>query len=244
LVLGGASAAAMLAALGIDLWPAQSASAATIADPWGSHIKSWNYNWAQHRAAGYEGGQDYAFDFGNPIYAPAAGTLNSGSAGISTFTLAQPISRIVAAEAGESGNVLTALQFLHQSSYGVAKHYNPGEGPIGYVGNTGVTTAHLHVHGLSSTGGRVDWRKFVSGTASGTPPQGEETMFLVYDVANPSLYRYFVGPGGIVPLQSGAHDDILRRFTERTSNTFSLAELKVITGYVNALRTGVLTIPA
>lgn len=69
-------------------------------------------------------------------------------------------------------------------------------------------------------------------------------MFLVYDSANPGLYRYFVGPGGIVPLQSGAHDSILKRFTERTDTNFTLAELKVITGYVNALRTGVLTIPA
>lgn len=118
----------------------------------------------QHRAHGYLGGQDYAYNYGVAMYAPAAGTLGSGSGGESTFTLDQTVTRIVPAEAGESGNIMAALHFMHQSAYGIPGHYNAGAGPIGYVGNTGVPAAHWHVHGLSTTGGRVDWRKFVYGS--------------------------------------------------------------------------------
>jgi len=168
LILGGS--AISLAALS-SVARVQSASAATIAvDPWASHIKSFNWDWSQHRANDSFGGQDYDFNYGEGFNAPASGVLSSGSSGSSTFTLNQTVPRVAAAEDGEASGDLAKLVFLHQSGYGSPGSYAVGTGPIGFVGDTGVTSPHLHVHGISTTGGRVDWRKFISGATSPTTP--------------------------------------------------------------------------
>jgi murein DD-endopeptidase MepM/ murein hydrolase activator NlpD len=184
---GALSAGAILAQLGI----AMPAFASTISDPWFQKIRSWNWDWHGHRTRGYSGGQDYAFAFGDAIYAPAAGTLGTGSGGTVRFTLDSPVSRVLPAEEGESGATLAAVEFMHLSAYGSSGHYAMGGGPIAYVGNTNTTSAHLHVHGISSTGHRVDWRKFV-GIPSSTQ-LGAAQMLMIYQIGTPWKFALF-GP--------------------------------------------------
>lgn len=137
-----------------------------LPDPWEPHIKpGTSWDWSDHRANGYLGGQDYhRFALNDKIYAPLDGklTIINSSLGHSRLTFNISLPRLLKAEAGESGSSLVALEFMHQNKFGPVGNYTEGEArPIGYVGNKGAGAVHLHVHGISNTGGRVDFRKFV-----------------------------------------------------------------------------------
>jgi hypothetical protein len=127
--------------------------------------------WQDHMSYS-AGGIDKPLPFGTPLRAPAAGTLRTsggsgeylaghvGSAGRrSILTLDDPVLN------------LKAIVFQHQSKFGDEEHYEEGE----ILGWSGASTAnsrgvinerggdvHLHDHGLTALGTRVDWRGYLS----------------------------------------------------------------------------------
>lgn len=142
-----------------------------IYDPWGGQTPSGS--WLDH-ASYSAGGLDFP-DYLEPIHAPAAGTLrvsggsgeylagNVGSAGVrSVLMLDASFPRIRPGESRppEAAGNMVAIVFQHQSEQRPAVHYNKGD-IIGVSGNTGNGVYHSHVHGLTASGGRVDYRKFI-----------------------------------------------------------------------------------
>lgn len=150
-------------------------------------------------STGYSaGGLDAPCGYGTELYAPAAGTLRTsggsgefeagwvGSAGRrSVFDLDDPVSDLV------------AIVLQHQSKFGTEKHYEQRE-LFGWSGASANGKdrggdIHLHHHGLTASGRRVDWTRYISASASSgfTPitstPKGEDTMLVVH-VASEHMY--------------------------------------------------------
>jgi Peptidase family M23 len=117
---------------------------------------------------------------------------------------------------------------------------------LGFIGNTGGCSqgAHLHLE-ITYAGALVDPVPFLQARVDGsfTPQFGDlNDMYIVSDPATGGG-TYLVGPGGMIHILGPNHLTPLRALIEGGQRSFSLADLKVITGYVNALRTGTLIIP-
>lgn len=138
--------------------------------------------WPSHQSYS-AGGYDWSFmAYGDPIPAPAAGTLrtsggsgenaagNIGSAGLrSIFTLDSPVARVYPASplvmnggGTEAEGPMISLVIQHQSKFAPEGHYNPFDN-IGFVGDSGNGVKHVHLHGLDPNGRRVDFVKFIAG---------------------------------------------------------------------------------
>lgn len=145
--------------------------------------------WAEHLSYSL-GGIDQPLNYGTPILAPASGTLRT-SGGVGEYA---------AGQVGSAGRrsilvldspvlALSAIVFQHQSKFGTAGHYQQGE-VIGWTGasangNDWGGTVHLHHHGLTKTGSRIDWRGFIplatapapASTSPLTPITGDDVSF-------------------------------------------------------------------
>jgi hypothetical protein len=162
-----------------------------IYNPWGNMRTGHLDDWESH-ASYSAGGDDWGLAYGTDILAPAAGILRSANQGSGEFqtggspqvgsagrrshlVLDSAFPRIVAKSATlmngasyEADGPITHIVFQHQSAMGVdGAHFNKGD----VIGQSGASAdgsdyggdTHLHVHGLQSSGARVDFIKFVPG---------------------------------------------------------------------------------
>lgn len=150
---------------------------APIYNPWSSY--SITGTWADHLSYSL-GGIDYPLPYGTGIRAPAAGTLHTsggtgeyeagwvGSAGRrSILYLDADAPRVnPTMETGEGTGDMHAIVFQHQSEFGTdGQHYAKGV----VCGVSGASAngsdyggdVHLHVHGLTAGGDRVDFLNFI-----------------------------------------------------------------------------------
>lgn len=157
----------------------------SIYNPWGVGRGAPD-NWESHYTYS-AGGYDWSWGSGvmTDLPAPAAGVLHTsggsgeftagavGSAGNrSILYLDVPVARVTAksttlmnGSTREADGPMVAIVLQHQSTMGVdMKHYNKAE-ICGISGNTNGTAEggdwHVHVHGLTAEGARVDFYKFV-----------------------------------------------------------------------------------
>lgn len=154
------------------------ASGSTIYNPWANY--SISGTWQDHMSYS-AGGIDYPLAYGTALKAPAAGTLHTtggtgefragwvGSAGRrSVLYLDNPITRPAGRplEENEGTGALYAIVLQHQSAFGTdGAHYNLGA----VCGSSGASAdgddyggdTHLHVHGLNSSGQRLDFLNFL-----------------------------------------------------------------------------------
>lgn len=158
--------------------PGAPAGSGAIYNPWASYTISGT--WADHMSYSL-GGIDYPLSYGTKIYAPASGTLHTsggsgeyqagwvGSAGRrSILYLDTDVARVATTmEQGEGTGPMHAIVFQHQSQFGTdGAHYTMGSacglsGASANGDNYGGDT-HLHVHGLTAGGNRVDFLNFLS----------------------------------------------------------------------------------
>lgn len=150
----------------------------SIYNPWASYTITGS--WADHMSYSL-GGIDYPLSYGTGVKAPAAGTLHTsggsgeyqtgwvGSAGRrSILYLDSDFPRVnPTMETGEGSGPMHAIVFQHQSKFGTnGKHYNMGD----VCGVSGASAdgqdyggdVHLHVHGLTTGGQRVDLLNFIA----------------------------------------------------------------------------------
>lgn len=150
---------------------------ANIYNPWTAYPITGT--WADHMTYS-AGGIDYPLPYGTGIRAPASGTLHTsggsgeyqagqvGSAGRrSILYLDTDFPRIVSAlETSEGTGPMHAIVFQHQSEFGTdGQHYAKGA----VCGVSGASAngsdyggdVHLHVHGLTTGGARVDFLNFI-----------------------------------------------------------------------------------
>lgn len=157
---------------------------ATVGTPTGEIYNPWSAytisgTWLNHD--GYSaGGIDYPLNYGTDVLAPADGTYRIsggsgqllagwvGSAGRRTILeLNEPFPRVMPRETQppEGTGALIAIVFQHLSTFGTAGTYSKGDvlcqsgasaNGLDYGGDT-----HLHVHGVDTTGNRVDFLKFI-----------------------------------------------------------------------------------
>lgn len=178
-MLGGLAGIAGVGAIGGSLLPAAPAWAGggALYNP----FSAWNvsFTWLDHLSYSL-GGTDYPLAYGTPLRAPAAGTLRTsggsgewaagwvGTAGRrAILTLDMPVTRQLAGQTGEGTGDLAAVVFQHLSAFSADGHYNAGQ----IIGMSGASASgadyggdiHLHIHGLTARGTRVDFTKFVNG---------------------------------------------------------------------------------
>lgn len=158
--------------------PPDPAATGTIYNPWKNY--SISGTWQDHMSYSL-GGIDYPLSYGTNIAAPSSGTLHTsggsgeyaagwvGTAGRrSILYLDADIPRVAgrALEQGEGTGPMHAIVFQHQSKFGTnGKHYNQGD----ICGVSGASASgsdyggdvHLHVHGLTADGTRVDFLNFI-----------------------------------------------------------------------------------
>ena len=140
-------------------------------NPWADIAPSGS--WFDH-ASYSAGGIDYPLRL-DPLPAVGSGRLetsggsgeflagNVGSAGIrSVLYLDVPATRKLPGEGEppEGDGPMVAVVYQHQSEQSAPGHYDKGE-IIGVSGNTGNNVWHLHIHGLTASGDRVDFLKYV-----------------------------------------------------------------------------------
>ena len=102
-----------------------------------------------------------------------------------------PVPRLAAPSPNppEGSGDMVAIVFQHQSAYGQARHYSPGE-TLGWSGASAVNPdtglqddygadVHLHIHGLNASGQRVDFLKFVGDGTQPPQQEAEEDMQLI-----------------------------------------------------------------
>lgn len=150
---------------------------ATLYNPWANYAISGS--WANHMSYSL-GGIDYPLPYGTNLKAPAAGTLHTsggsgeyragwvGSAGRrSILILDADFARVnPTLEQNEGTGPMHAIVFQHQSEFGTdGQHYAIGD----VLGKSGASAngddyggdVHLHVHGLTAGGQRVDLLNFI-----------------------------------------------------------------------------------
>ncbi|MBC7594535.1 MAG: hypothetical protein H7288_11455 [Kineosporiaceae bacterium] len=183
-------------------------------------------------STGYSlGGIDYPLPFGTVLTAPAAGTVHiSGGSG-----------EFAAGQVGSAGRRtilyldtpirdLVAIVFQHQSKFGDPKHVNESD-DLGWSGssangsNTG-GEVHLHIHGLTASGERVDFRDYIdtSSTASFTTQtlQEEDDMFTDADRATQTaIYDWLKGDNG----EGGTNLDVIKKATTATESSIEALQV-------------------
>lgn len=126
--------------------------------------------WAEHMPYSL-GGIDQPLTYGTPLRAPAAGTLRtSGGSGELRAGLVGSAGRRAILVLDESVLTLFAIALQHLSRFAPEGHYEEGE-IIGWSGASTIRSngtvneyggdVHLHHHGLTKSGVRVDWRGFI-----------------------------------------------------------------------------------
>ena len=162
-------------------------------DPWAGLRTTGT--WADH--ASYSlGGIDKPLGYGTELVAPAAGVLHTsgrprdgaefqcgwvGSAGRrSILMLDHPIERVADTSDAEmlgwyveSDDPMVAIVFQHQSRFGVhGHHYDEGDDGLGWSGasanfNDWGGDVHLHWHGLTASGERVNPLAYIGAAPAG-----------------------------------------------------------------------------
>lgn len=151
-------------------------STSDLYNPFGTDL-SVGGDWQSHldRTDGLRGGNDWPFAVGTPLPAPGAGILQSnntgglgdldtgdvGAAGLrSILWLDTPAPRKQPKGNAEADGPMEGIVFQHQSSMGTHDQHYAKEEILGYSGDTGNAVAHLHIHGITRAGERVDYLKF------------------------------------------------------------------------------------
>lgn len=169
-------------------------------------------DWASHLSYSL-GGTDYPLSWGTDIKAPASGTLRtSGGSGEyragwvssagrrSILTLDTPIRNLV------------ALVFQHQSAFGEnGKHYDQGA-VLGVSGDSGFTehdaTDHLHIHGLTAGGMRLQFETYIETATAGLKPvdlKGAGKMKLILHRVGGNMAYYAASDTQLIgPIVMGA----------------------------------------
>jgi hypothetical protein len=118
---------------------------------------------------------------------------------------------------------------------------------LGGMGATGnVDGVHLHIE-LRQNNVPFDPRSRIHNATLvknlKTQPPTQEMDLDMYIVSDPNGPVYLAGSGGLIHVQTPDHLAVLEAMVYRRRTSFSITELKIITGYMNALRTTVLSIP-
>lgn len=150
-------------------------------------------DWEDH-ATYSPGGTDYPTPYGSRLIAPDAGTLRYdgwvGSAGRrATLILDTPVNRSIPASktvmlggGTEAAGPMVAIVFQHLSASPTEGKYREGQADMVRTGASANGKeyggdVHSHVHGLDAKGRRLDFTKFLTGTAGGgTTPIQEDLM--------------------------------------------------------------------
>ncbi|WP_162942804.1 M23 family metallopeptidase [Cryobacterium soli] len=238
---GGAFALAMaMAGIPLALRPSPAnAAAGSLYNP----FDGWPIygTWWQHGSYS-AGGIDYPLPYGTSLPAPGAGTLSIsggsgefaagwvGSAGRrAVLRLDTPVARLISPEPypPEGSGDLVAVVYQHMSAFSAAGHYSSGQ----VLGKSGASAngddyggdTHLHVHGLTAGGARVDFLKFVGGEIpspgpSFTEEEGEMAQYYRNSVTG-ALGRF---GGGVVIFGSAQvyekHREIVTLWNQKNPN--------------------------
>jgi hypothetical protein len=256
LLMGAAATAAMGSAValsgGLPGFTTSAAAATTYArvyNPWGGIRVSGD--WLNHLSYS-DGGTDYPTSYGTALAAPATGTLAisggsgefaagwQGSAGRrAVLRLDNPAQRRIAAQQKEAPGDMVAIVFQHLAAFSPAGRYAAGA----IVGKSGASAGgvdyggdvHLHVHGLTGAGGRVDFTKFINATTpdNSAPIEEEDDMFKIIYAAN-SQDIVIVGISGRrARITTVYHVELLQRFQK--SDRLLLAELDIVQNYLKSV---------